>query len=106
MISDEFELQQTTGETSLNFLTPLEVQPSTSPNELILTTAGSASGDRPVRVRVEFAASKLEPTVERIPLTDNRLAHSWGTHLNRLVFRGKAPTLKDTWNLRVTAGEP
>ena len=87
------------GETTLNFLTPLETDIS-QPGGVTLRTA-ARSGERPVRVCLEYDATKLAPTVERIELTDGRLAKSWGTHLNRLLLRAKSPALRDAWTLRL-----
>jgi hypothetical protein len=52
-------------------------------------------------VRLEYDTMKLAPRVERIELSDARLARSWGAHLNRLVLRAESPALKDAWTLRL-----
>jgi hypothetical protein len=39
--------------------------------------------------------------MDRIPMTDSRLANSWGTHLNRLILHARSASLKDTWTLRL-----
>jgi hypothetical protein len=98
-ISEAFELTETAGETTLNFLTPLEVDTS-KPGRITLR-AGAQSAQRPVRVRLEYDTMKLAPRVERIELSDARLARSWGAHLNRLVLRAESPALKDAWTLRL-----
>jgi hypothetical protein len=100
-IVEAFELAETAGETSLNLMTPLEADIS-QPGQVALR--GVAQSGRPAaKVRLEFDAAKLAPSVERIELTDGRLARSWGSHLNRLVLRATSPRLKDTWTLRVVA---
>ena len=96
-ITEAFELSEAAGETSLNFLTPLECDLSTA-GQVALRPA--KAGDFP-KLRLEFEASQLAPKVERIELTDARLARSWGTHLNRLVLRAQSPTLQDTWRVRL-----
>ncbi len=98
-ITEAFELTASVGETSLNFLTPLEAD-TLQPGQVTLRTVAQ-SGQQPVRVRVEYDAAKLAPRVERIEMSDGRLAKSWGTHLNRLIFRSRSSVLKDTWTLRV-----
>ncbi len=99
-ITEAFELSETSGETTLNLLTPLEVETS-QPGQVILHR--SAQSGRPqVNVRLEYDATKLGPKVDRIPMTDARLAQSWGTHLNRLVLHARSAALKDTWTLRLT----
>ncbi|MBI4658074.1 MAG: heparinase II/III family protein [Verrucomicrobia bacterium] len=99
-ITEAFELTETAGDTTLSFLTPLEVEIS-QPGQVSLRTA-SENGQQPVRVRLAFDASKLAPSAERMALTDSRLAKSWGSHLNRLLLRATPPALKDTWTLRLT----
>jgi hypothetical protein len=96
-ITEAFELSEVGGETTLNFLTPLEADTS-RPGQVRLRT-DSQSRARPISVRLEFDATKLAPTVERIAMTDSRLKNSWGTHLNRLVLHARAPALKDIWSL-------
>ena len=54
-----------------------------------------------LNVRLEYDVTKLAPTVGRIPMTDSRLAKSWGTHLNHLVLHARLPSLKDVWTLRL-----
>jgi len=98
-IIEAVELTERAGETTLNFLTPLEADTS-QPGQVTLRTE-ARSGQRPVRVRLEYEPAKLAPSVERIELTDGRLAKSWGTHLNRLVLRARSSALKDTWTLRL-----
>ena len=99
-IEEAFELTETVGETALNFLTPLEADIS-QPGQVSLHTPVESS-QRLVKVRLEYDAAKLTPQVERIPLTDARLAKSWGMHLNRLVLRARSPALQDTWTLRIS----
>jgi hypothetical protein len=98
-LTETFELAESTGDTTLNFLTPLEADASQSGR--ITLRAVAQSGQRTVGVRLEYDASKLAPKVERIEMSDSRLARSWGTHLNRLVLRPQSPALKDKWTLRL-----
>jgi hypothetical protein len=98
-VTESFELVERTGETTLNFLTPFEVG-TNQPGRVGLHT--SAQGNqRSLRVRLDYDPTKLTPSVERIELTDGRLASSWGTHLNRLVLHAQNPPLKDAWTLRL-----
>jgi hypothetical protein len=99
-ITEAFELLEAAGETTLNFLTPREVD-ATQTGQIILR--GSVGSAQPSHAMLDFDDAKLAPGVERIELTDARLARSWGSHLNRLILRARTPTLKDTWTLRITA---
>ena len=99
-ITEAFELAEARGETSLNLLTPLEVDTNESGHVTLHTAARS---DQPAwKGRLEFDTAKLAPRVERIELTDRRLAQSWGSHLNRLVLRAKSQSLRDAWTLRIS----
>jgi hypothetical protein len=99
-MTEAFELAEAAGETTLNYLTPLEAD--TSRPGVVALGSGTEGGQVPVKARLEYDATKLAPAVERIELSDVRLAKSWGTHLNRLVLRARSATLKDAWTLRVT----
>lgn len=98
-ITEAFELTEATGETTSNFLTPLDVD-STQPGHVTLSRS-SQNGRAPVKVRLDYDADKLIPTVERIELTDSQLARSWGSHLHRLILHARSPTVSDTWTLRL-----
>jgi hypothetical protein len=98
-ISEAFELSEIIGETTLNFLTPLEAD-LTQAGQVVLHTM-TQSGGMPVSARLEYDSTKLAATVDRIPMDDARLAKSWGTHLNRLVLHAHSPSLKDAWTLRL-----
>jgi hypothetical protein len=99
-IVDSFELTESAGETALNLLTPLKADIN-QPGQVTLQ-ATAQDGQRPVKVRLEYDATKLAPHVERIALTDGRLMRSWSTHLNRLVLRAPSPSVRDIWTLRIT----
>lgn len=98
-VTETFELFEANGETTLNFLTPLEADTS-EPGRVILH-ALAQTGQPQANMRLEYERTKLAPTVDRIPMTDGRLAKSWGTHLNRLVLHARSPSLKDSWTLRL-----
>jgi hypothetical protein len=90
---------ETAGDTTLNFLSPLEIDTS-QPGRVTLRTA-TQDGHGRARVLLDYDAMKLAPSVERLELTEGRPAQSWGTHLDRLVLRAKSPALKQTWTLRL-----
>jgi hypothetical protein len=99
-IIDAFELSETSGETTLNLLTPLETDTS-QPGQVILHGM-TENGRSRLNARLEYDATKLIPTVDRLSMTDARLAKCWGTHLNHLVLHARSPALKDAWTLRLT----
>lgn len=94
---ETFELSEVTGETTLNFVTPLDAAPE--PGRVAFSP--SDNRQRAVNLRLEFDPSKLKATVERIQLNDTRLARSWGSGLNRLILHAQDQAPKDTWKLRI-----
>lgn len=94
---ETFELSEVTGETTLNFVTPLDAAPEAGRVAL----SPSDNRQRAVNLRLEFDPSKLKATVERIHLNDTRLARSWGSGLNRLILHAQDQAPKDTWKLRI-----
>lgn len=92
-ISEDFELSGLNGVTALNLLTPLEV--TCAPGHVVLRTPESSK--HPVNLKLEFDGAKLAASVERIDLSDARLVHSWGSHLNRLVLKPAVPSIRDVW---------
>lgn len=94
---EAFELSDITGETTLNFVTPLDAAPEAGR----VVFSPSDNRLRAVTLRLEFDPSKLKATVERIQLNDTRLARSWGSGLNRLILHAQDQAPKDTWKLRI-----
>ncbi len=98
-LTEAFELAEITGDTSLNFLTPLEAD---TRQRGLVTLSRAANNDQPAcRMRLEYDPTKLAAQAGRIALDDGRLAKAWGSHLNRLVLRAKSPVLRDVWSLRL-----
>ncbi|MFO1501701.1 MAG: heparinase II/III family protein [Verrucomicrobiota bacterium] len=103
-VTESFELAASVAETSLNLMTPLEADTSL-PGRIRLRSQ-ARQGPSAIQVQLEYEAEKLSPRVERIDLADGRLARSWGTHVNRLIFQARSAPLKDTWILRASAEQP
>jgi hypothetical protein len=98
-LTETFELAATAGETTLNFLTPLVVD--TTQAGRVALRGGSEGGKPATSVHLDYDATKLAASVERVTLSDGNLKGTWGDHLNRLILRAKSPVLKDAWTLRV-----
>ncbi len=80
-LTEAFELAEITGDTSLNFLTPLEAD---TRQRGLVTLSLTANNDQPaIRMRLEYDPTKLAAQAGRIALDDDRLAKAWGNHLNR-----------------------
>ena len=69
VIADDWELESVKGTTILNFMTPYEV--SQQAEGCLLLTEGAS------RLRMEYDATWLKPTVEAISFDDKSLKSSW-----------------------------
>jgi hypothetical protein len=92
-IRDHYALSALAGKTRLHFMSAEPFEVNREPGRINFSPATG--------VRVEFDPAKLTPSVETIPLTDERLAHSWGSALYRLSFDLKTPALEDTVAIRI-----
>jgi len=91
-VQESFELEEISGATSLNLLTPMQVELS-KPGLIRLTG--------PLRVTIEYDGGKLKPAVDRIPLEDESLRKVWGSALQRIRLQAASPALKETWRLKL-----
>jgi hypothetical protein len=67
-----------------------------------LTTEVNGAGTITLgRAEVRFDGTALSASVEDVPLDDDSLRSSWGTHMSRIVLRPKAATAKATWVMRI-----
>lgn len=101
-LTEAFDLRELTGETQLHYLTPMELDVS-QPGKVVLFRGQSQPPQD--RLRLEYDATILNPSVERIPLTDPRLIQSWGTQLRQLRFHPRRGSLQARWTLRLLKGD-
>jgi hypothetical protein len=102
-ITDAFELDNISGVTSQNLITPLDVVVD-QPGRLALKNA--AAPGKPGTVILEYDGTKLDSTVEDTAFDDARLARVWGSPLHRIVLQPRVPVKKDVWKLRVKIEHP
>jgi hypothetical protein len=88
-IAEDFILDQPV-DVSLSLMTA--VQPAIQPDGIRI---GSAL--------LVFNASELQPAVEKIPITDDALRHSWGDAVYRLRLNSATPISKAVWKLELRA---
>jgi hypothetical protein len=88
-IAGDFILDQPV-DVSLSLMTA--VQPAIQPDGIRI---GSAL--------LVFNASELQPAVEKIPITDDALRHSWGDAVYRLRLNSATPISKAVWKLELRA---
>ncbi|UCD00290.1 MAG: heparinase II/III family protein [Phycisphaerales bacterium] len=93
-ITDSFELEQATGRTAENLMTPCELR-RTKPGEIVLRDSKTGT-----EVVLQYDADKLEFDSERIELGDERLTEIWGDRLYRIRLTGKRAAAQDNWMLR------
>jgi hypothetical protein len=92
-IRDQFTLSALAGKTRLHFMSVQPLDIAREPGRVLFPPATG--------VRVEFDPAQLLPSVETIPLDDERLVKSWGANLYRLSFELKTPALENTLVIRV-----
>ncbi|MHC4677646.1 MAG: heparinase II/III domain-containing protein [Planctomycetota bacterium] len=99
-IADSFELEQTTGQTAENLVTPCEWR-RTRPGEIVLR-----DGKTGTEVLLQYDADKLQFDSEKIELEDERLTEVWGGRLYRIRLIGKRARKQDNWVIRFSPATP
>jgi len=92
-IRDQFTLSALAGKTRLHFMSAEPLDATREPGRILFPPATG--------VRVEFDSAQLVPSVETIPLDDERLEKAWGGKLHRLTFDFKTPALEQIVVIRV-----
>ncbi|MEJ7838784.1 MAG: heparinase II/III family protein [Thermomicrobiales bacterium] len=87
-VVDEFELSASTADLIWNLMTAEPVEEA-GPGELIASHQGR-------RLRIRYDASLLEPSFERIAITDGRLRPVWNEEVWRTRFRLRNPLQSGT----------
>ena len=96
-ITDAYELEQVSGDVTLNLMTACDVTLGES-GKVILKGDGEKFGS----ATLVYDAEIFEVMTEAIALDDRRLSRSWQTdQLTRIVLKAKSPKLKDIWTVRV-----
>lgn len=99
-ITDAFDLQDLSGKTAQNLMTPMEVD-ITRRGKILLRS--SFQSDQPHDgVWLEFDPDKLSPSVEVIDVNDKHLKRSWGSRLHRIILTATQPAKQDSWTLKIT----
>jgi hypothetical protein len=83
-IEDRYALSKPADEIQLNLLTPCVVDVSSGKIALIKRDLheGRSSGD----AYIGYDAHLMTVDVERVDITDNKMARYWGDHVSRIVF--------------------
>ncbi len=97
-VTDEYRLKQPAGVITLTLMTPCAAQVSGTG----IISLPMASGGP---VRVAFDAHVFQVNLEKIPIDDPQLRHSWGDRLYRVLLCANAPPLQSKWTLQLTREE-
>jgi len=98
-VRDRYALSQPSGQISMTLMCarrPVEQ----SPGRIALDGPPLPSGP----VRVEFDPRQLTPRIEEIAIEDNRLKHSWGERLYRLLLVAERAPQEGEWSIRIRQG--
>ena len=93
-VGDLFEFKSTGGKITENLITPCEVFGKKS-GQIVLR-----DGEKGTKVLLEYDTDKLEVKVEKIDLSDERLAEVWGERLYRIRLIGKNAVIRDGLKFR------
>ena len=93
-IDDHYELLAIKDTTALNFMT--WVQPNINNKGKVLLSKDGKS------IALEYSAALLQPLVEKVPVTDQRLSKVWGDQVYRLTFISKNKSLKGAHKIFIT----
>lgn len=100
-ITDEYELSKDAGQITAGFLTPSNVDISTS-GRVRLSSRPFGSDRTSGHGAVAYPAG-LKVSFEKVEITDTKLGSIWGNHLTRVLLTADNPQRQDTWTYRITA---
>ena len=96
-ITENYDLKEVKGDTTINFLTPCKV--ILQDGQIILKTSELYEGRASGEAKIHYESDKLSASIEEIEVKDNRLKHIWGNNLTRIMLKGKNLSMKDRWNI-------
>jgi len=99
-IMDAFELKAIIGPIIENLVTPMTVEVSAPGN--ILLRPQNKPEISPIVVALAYDPAQWSPEIEPFKLDDDRLIKSWGPNLRRIMFKARKPSVKGTWQIRIT----
>ena len=99
-VTEEYVLHKRVREIALSLLTPCHV--SLQPGEITLSEAMLPGGRTTGAARIIYEADTLQPSLDVIPIQDERLAAIWGERLTRILLRADHPEMYDLWTWQVT----
>ena len=99
-IMDAFELKAILGPIIENLVTPMDVEIN-APGKMLLRPQNIKTISSSL-VALTYDPAQWLPEIESIKLDDDRLINSWGPNLRRILFKAQKPTVKGTWQIRIT----
>lgn len=103
-VADRYELTEEANEIVLSLVTPCTVDVS-SPGKVVLSEAPLPDGRQAGSAVLTYDGTQFSTSVERVPITDERLGGVWGTGLNRIVFAAEQPPQQGSWTFAVARSD-
>ncbi len=98
-ITDTYKLGRQPGEITAGFLTPCNVDISTS-GTIRLSKRHFNEGRESGQAIFRYAAGR-SVTFEKVTIEDSNLASVWGSELTRVILTATNPPLEDTWTYSI-----
>jgi hypothetical protein len=99
-VEDAYELDHTPKNLLLNLLTVCAVSLDTV-GVIRLSAADLPDGRCAGSGVIRYDAKHFAPSVETIPITDERMSKVWGDQLWRILLTANNPQQQDTWKLEI-----
>jgi hypothetical protein len=100
---DEYEAKDTVQTYTLSFMTPCSVE-IIGKDSLMFTIKNSETGNN-ITTFLSFDHRQIVPTVERIPLDDEKLKLAWGEQLTRILFQNQKKVPADRIKMSIRKEE-
>ena len=99
-ITDEYDLEDVTGDTILHLLTPCDVVIQEG-GQIDLGASELSDGRTSGSAQIHYDGNKLSASAEEVEVEDRRLKGIWGERLTRINITAKNPMKKDSWKLQI-----
>jgi hypothetical protein len=101
IINETYDLKNANSEVIFNLLTPCKV--ILQAEKIILKASELSEGRMSSDAEIQFEGDKLSASTETVITEDNRMKHIWGSHLTRIMLKGKNKNQRDTLKLSIIA---
>ena len=98
-IADKYQAKDTVQAYTLSLMTPCTIE-FVGKDTLMFTVHQSENGKNTLAF-LSFDHRQIMPTVEKIPLDDEKLKHAWGEQLTRLLFKSQKKVPADQIKMKI-----